>query len=562
MGEGEHVAACVAAPRPPRDRRAPRPRRPTRPRARRRATTTIPVAAPGSPRWSDPRTRRSPTPAGRRRPRPARRTRRARRSGGPARSGLVSTTAKRWPASRRPSSRGLVPTLVEQREVGAARVPARPAPLGGAVADDHQPGPGPRPAAPRAGCRRPRRRRGPGLGGIGPEDHGGQSATRAGHAGRSQIRTRPGTARAGQEWRDVGPGMSGTTAVLFDADSLTRRRGTMANSTSTHDGIRLFLDDLDRYPLPDHEEQVELAKRVAAGDDEARRQMIAANLRLVVHWARRYQDRGVDFGDLVQEGTFGLMRAVDKFDWQRGFRFSTYATWWIRQALQRAVQQHGNTIRVPMEVAEQAQRADRVTLGARRRPAARPHPRGGRRGERRRQPAPSSRPGRGPRRGQPRPARRHRQRHRPGRPGRRRRAHASRTTSSGRWCSTGCATPSTRLGGARARRPAHPLRARRRHAHVAAGHRRHVSASACAGPARPRPGRCSTWPPWPRSRRPTRPPDARAVSAGSGAAQHRHQPGAEIGGQRRLPRRAAARGWSSDSRKAWRNSRPAPASRP
>jgi RNA polymerase primary sigma factor len=135
----------------------------------------------------------------------------------------------------------------------------------------------------------------------------------------------------------------------------------MANSTSTHDGIRLFLDDLDRYPLPDHEEQVELAKRVAAGDDEARRQMIAANLRLVVHWARRYQDRGVDFGDLVQEGTFGLMRAVDKFDWQRGFRFSTYATWWIRQALQRAVQQHGNTIRVPMEVAEQAQRADRVT---------------------------------------------------------------------------------------------------------------------------------------------------------------------------------------------------------
>ena len=89
--------------------------------------------------------------------------------------------------------------------------------------------------------------------------------------------------------------------------------------------------------------------------------MIAANLRLVVHWARRYQDRGVDFGDLVQEGTFGLMRAVDKFDWQRGFRFSTYATWWIRQALQRAVQQHGNTIRVPMEVAEQAQRADRIT---------------------------------------------------------------------------------------------------------------------------------------------------------------------------------------------------------
>ena len=130
---------------------------------------------------------------------------------------------------------------------------------------------------------------------------------------------------------------------------------------SVHDGIRLFLDDLDRYPLPDPDQQVELAKRVAAGDDEARRQMIAANLRLVVHWARRYQDRGVDFADLVQEGTFGLMRAVDKFDWERGFRFSTYATWWIRQALQRAVQQHGNTIRVPMEVAEQAQRVERMS---------------------------------------------------------------------------------------------------------------------------------------------------------------------------------------------------------
>jgi RNA polymerase primary sigma factor len=134
----------------------------------------------------------------------------------------------------------------------------------------------------------------------------------------------------------------------------------MARS-STSDSIRLFLDDLDRHPLPDADQQVELAKRVAQGDEEARRQMIAANLRLVVHWARRYQDRGVDFADLVQEGTFGLMRAVDKFDWQRGFRFSTYATWWIRQALQRAVQQHGNTIRVPMEVAEDAQRVEKMT---------------------------------------------------------------------------------------------------------------------------------------------------------------------------------------------------------
>jgi len=132
-------------------------------------------------------------------------------------------------------------------------------------------------------------------------------------------------------------------------------------ATTSPDTIRMFLDDLDRFPLPEPDEQIELAKAVAAGDAEARRRMIAANLRLVIHWARRYQDRGVDFADLVQEGTFGLMRAVDKFDWERGFRFSTYATWWIRQALQRAVQQHGNTIRVPMEVAELGQRIDRAT---------------------------------------------------------------------------------------------------------------------------------------------------------------------------------------------------------
>src|SRR3984957_8320008 len=132
----------------------------------------------------------------------------------------------------------------------------------------------------------------------------------------------------------------------------------MKSAVSTSDTLGLMLRDLDQFPMPDHEQQVELAKRVVAGDDAARKQMVAANLRLVVHWARRYQDRGVDMADLVQEGTFGLMRAVDKFDWERGFRFSTYATWWIRQALQRAVQQHGRTIRIPLEVGEHIQRLE------------------------------------------------------------------------------------------------------------------------------------------------------------------------------------------------------------
>lgn len=166
--------------------------------------------------------------------------------------------------------------------------------------------------------------------------------------------TRCPTVRRATTHREAGKGGDVIPVATYTDEILERTGGGP-------DLMRLYLDDVGRVPLPTAEEQVRLAQRVEAGDEEARAEMIAANLRLVVHWARRYQGRGVDLVDLVQEGAFGLMRAVEKFDWRKGFRFSTYATWWIRQALQRAVQQHGRTIRIPLEVGERLQRLDAIT---------------------------------------------------------------------------------------------------------------------------------------------------------------------------------------------------------
>ncbi|MCL5948372.1 MAG: RNA polymerase sigma factor RpoD/SigA [Actinobacteria bacterium] len=131
--------------------------------------------------------------------------------------------------------------------------------------------------------------------------------------------------------------------------------------TGTVDTMHTFLETLDRYPMPTAYEQTELARKVTLGDEDARTKMVEANIRLVIHWARRYQNRGVELADLIQEGTFGLMRAVEKFDFTRGFKFSTYASWWIRQSLQRAIQSQANAIRLPMEVAEQAHRIERAS---------------------------------------------------------------------------------------------------------------------------------------------------------------------------------------------------------
>jgi RNA polymerase primary sigma factor len=130
-------------------------------------------------------------------------------------------------------------------------------------------------------------------------------------------------------------------------------------AAATSDSLQLFLNEIARYPLLTAAEEVELAKRIERGDTEAKERMINSNLRLVVSIAKRYQGHGLSLLDLIQEGVLGLIRAAEKFDWRRGFKFSTYATWWIRQAVQRGVQNRARTIRVPVHVADLERKAAR-----------------------------------------------------------------------------------------------------------------------------------------------------------------------------------------------------------
>ena len=132
------------------------------------------------------------------------------------------------------------------------------------------------------------------------------------------------------------------------------RAGTVVESGelagATTDALQLFLNEISRYPLLSAAQEVELAKRIECGDLAAKERMIQSNLRLVVSIAKRYQGHELALLDLIQEGVIGLIRAVEKFDWRRGYKFSTYATWWITQAVQRGVGNKSRTIRVPIHV--------------------------------------------------------------------------------------------------------------------------------------------------------------------------------------------------------------------
>ncbi len=133
------------------------------------------------------------------------------------------------------------------------------------------------------------------------------------------------------------------------------------DSYSTDDPVRMFLKEIGKVPLLTAEEEVELAIRMSEGDEEAKRRMTEANLRLVVSIAKRYVGRGMLFLDLIQEGNLGLIKAVEKFDYTKGYKFSTYATWWIRQAITRAIADQARTIRIPVHMVETINKVIRVS---------------------------------------------------------------------------------------------------------------------------------------------------------------------------------------------------------
>ena len=130
---------------------------------------------------------------------------------------------------------------------------------------------------------------------------------------------------------------------------------------SVDDPVRMYLKEIGKVPLLTAEKEVELAKRIEQGDDEARKQLTEANLRLVVSIAKRYVGRGMLFLDLIQEGNLGLIKAVEKFDYTKGYKFSTYATWWIRQAITRSIADQARTIRVPVHMVETINKMVRVS---------------------------------------------------------------------------------------------------------------------------------------------------------------------------------------------------------
>ena len=153
---------------------------------------------------------------------------------------------------------------------------------------------------------------------------------------------------------------SGVRDLFEEGGVVTAGVPATAPEQGAEDAVRLYLESIGRVPLLTKEDEVRLAKRVEANDMQAKNALIEANLRLVVSIAKRYTGRGLTLLDLIQEGNLGLIRAVEKFDWRRGFKFSTYATWWIRQAITRALADQSRTIRIPVHMVERMNRVSRT----------------------------------------------------------------------------------------------------------------------------------------------------------------------------------------------------------
>ena len=207
-------------------------------------------------------------------------------------------------------------------------------------------------------------------------------------------------------------------------DPTSYSNGELASATT--DALQLFLNEIRRYPLLTAEEEIELAKRIEQGDLEAKERMINSNLRLVVSIAKKYQGQELSLLDLIQEGIFGLIRAAEKFDWRKGYKFSTYATFWVRQAIQRGLANRSRTIRIPVHIGQRERKIARAERELQRLARARSHRRGGGRGHGAARPADRRGPQGGPDRDESRAARR-----RGGRDGVRRPARERRDISRG-----------------------------------------------------------------------------------------------------------------------------------
>jgi RNA polymerase primary sigma factor len=160
---------------------------------------------------------------------------------------------------------------------------------------------------------------------------------------------------------DIDPAAAASLMIERAPEKRTRRKVAVSlEPEATTDGLQLFLKGIGKVRLLTAQEEVELSKRIERGSFEAKQRMVEANLRLVVSIAKHYRNQGLPFLDLIQEGTFGLVRAAEKYDYRRGFKFSTYATWWIRQAVARALADKARTIRIPVHIVEKLNRIGRA----------------------------------------------------------------------------------------------------------------------------------------------------------------------------------------------------------